>query len=65
VQLSFTRYGRVHQSSICPITKISCPPLLEGNSVVGFFYGASQNGGEKCGAGALLKCPVGVFIVLN
>jgi len=26
---------------------------------VGFFDGASQNGGEKCGAGAVLKCPEG------
>ena len=26
---------------------------------VGFFDGASQNGGEKCGAGAVLKCPDG------
>jgi ribonuclease HI len=25
---------------------------------VGFFDGASQEKGSKCGAGALLKCPV-------
>ena len=34
------------------------PPLLEGNLVIGVFDGALQNGGEKCGAGALLKCQV-------
>jgi hypothetical protein len=35
------------------------PPLLEENVAVVFFYGASKNGGEKCGAGAVLKCPKG------
>ena len=41
------------------------PPLLEGNLVVHFFDGASQNGGEKCGAGTVLKCLGGVYIVLK
>jgi hypothetical protein len=30
--------------------------------VVGFFDGASQNRGVRCGAGTILKCPVlGVY----
>jgi hypothetical protein len=38
--------------------RLARPPLLEGNLVIGVFDGALQNGGEKCGAGALLKCQV-------
>jgi hypothetical protein len=38
--------------------RIVRPPLLEGNLVVGFFYGASQNGGFSCGVGVVIKCPV-------
>jgi ribonuclease HI len=31
---------------------------------VGFFDGASQDRGDKCGAGAVLKCPVlGTYII--
>jgi ribonuclease HI len=37
--------------------RIARPPLLERNWEVGFFDGASQNGGLSCGAGAVLKCP--------
>jgi len=34
------------------------PRMIETNLVV-FFYGASQNGGEKCGVGGVLKCTQG------
>jgi ribonuclease HI len=30
--------------------------VIETKLAVGFFDGASQSGGEKCGAGAVLKC---------
>jgi len=39
--------------------RVVLPPFLEENVIVGFFDGASQNGGEKCGARAVLKCPMG------
>jgi hypothetical protein len=47
--------------------RIARPPLLEGNMAIGFFDGASQIGGDKCGADVILKCQVlGVFnIKLN
>jgi ribonuclease HI len=36
--------------------------LLDWNLAVGFFDGASQCEGSKCGAGAILKCPeLGTF----
>jgi hypothetical protein len=35
------------------------PPMLETSMEVVFFYGASQNGGGKCGVGAILKCTEG------
>jgi hypothetical protein len=35
--------------------RIVRPPLLERNMVVGFFDGASQVGGLRCGARAILK----------
>jgi ribonuclease HI len=31
--------------------------MLDWNLAVGFFDGASQCDGSKCGAGAILKCP--------
>jgi hypothetical protein len=37
--------------------RITRPPLLDWNLAVGFFDGASQCEGSKCGAGAILKCP--------
>jgi ribonuclease HI len=37
---------------------------LESHIAVGFFYGASQDGGSRCGAGVVLKCPVlGVYSI--
>jgi hypothetical protein len=38
--------------------RIARPPLLEWNLAVGFFDGASQCKGQKCGVGVILKCPV-------
>jgi len=38
--------------------RLARPPLLEGNLVIVVFDVSLQNGGEKCGAGALLKCQV-------
>jgi hypothetical protein len=35
--------------------RIARPPLLDWNLAVGFFDGASQCEGSKCGAGAVLK----------
>jgi hypothetical protein len=40
------------------ISRVVRPPLLDCNLAVGFFYGASQDRGAKCGAGVVLKCPV-------
>jgi len=33
------------------------PPLLDNSLAVGFFDGASQDRGSKCGARVVLKCP--------
>jgi ribonuclease HI len=37
--------------------RITRPPFLEWNLVMGFFDGASQCEGSKCGAGVILKFP--------
>jgi ribonuclease HI len=37
--------------------RITRPPFLDWNLAVGFFDGASQCEGSKCGARAILKCP--------
>jgi hypothetical protein len=42
---------------ITKVDRIDRPPILDWDLVVGFFDGASQERGEKCGAGAVLKCP--------
>jgi hypothetical protein len=41
---------------------VTRPPFLDWNLTVGFFYGASEYEGSKCGARAILKCPdLGVY----
>lgn len=37
--------------------RIDRPPIIDWDLAVGFFDGASQDRGNKCGFGALLKCP--------
>jgi ribonuclease HI len=37
--------------------RIDRPPAFDWDGAVGFFDGASQERGTKCGAGAILKCP--------
>jgi hypothetical protein len=39
-------------------SRIDRPPLIDWDMTVGFFDGASQDRGSKCGAGAVIKCPV-------
>lgn len=51
--------GEYNKTFAVHTQRVVHPPLLEGNLAIGFFDGASQNEGEKCGAGALLKCPEG------
>jgi hypothetical protein len=34
------------------------PPTIDWVGAVGFFYGASQGRGLKCGVGAFMKCPL-------
>jgi ribonuclease HI len=42
--------------------RIDRPPILDWDLTVGFFYGASQERGSKCGVGAMIKCPlIGTF----
>jgi ribonuclease HI len=56
--------GEIEKVHYVQSQRIVRPPLLDGNMVVGFFDGASQNGGVRCGAGAILKCPVlGVYSI--
>lgn len=38
--------------------RIDRPPLIDWDMEVGFFYGVSQDRGTRCGAGAVIKCPV-------
>jgi hypothetical protein len=38
--------------------RIDRPPAFDWGGAVGFFDGASQERGRKCGAGAILKCPL-------
>lgn len=51
--------GEFTKTLVVHSQRVAHPPLLEGNLVVGLFDGASQNGGEKCGAWVVLKCPKG------
>jgi hypothetical protein len=39
-------------------SRIDRPPLIDWDMAVGFFDGASQDRGTKCGAGAVIKCPI-------
>jgi len=56
--------GEIYTYLSIPFQGIDCPPLLGSNIAVGFFDGASQNGGDSCGACAVLKCPfLGVFSI--
>jgi len=56
--------GEIEKVHFVQSQRIVHPPLLEGNIAVGFFYGASQNGGVRCGAGVILKCLVlGIFSI--
>jgi hypothetical protein len=50
--------GEIEKDHSIQSQRIAHPPLLEGNLAVGFFYGASENGGVSCGAGLVLKCLV-------
>ena len=40
------------------VRRIDIPPILQWDLAVGFFDGASQDRGDSCGAGAVLKCPM-------
>jgi hypothetical protein len=43
-------------------SRIDRPPLLDWDMTMGFFHGASQERGTKCGAGEMIKCPmIGTF----
>jgi hypothetical protein len=54
--------GENKKSQTVQHIRIDRPPLLDWNLAVGFFDGASQCEGTKCGAGAILKCPdLGTF----
>jgi ribonuclease HI len=54
--------GETKVSNSTKVSRIDRPPLLDWDLAVGFFDGASQDRGEKCGAGAVLKCPeLGTF----
>jgi hypothetical protein len=48
--------GEFNKTGIIQAHKVVRSLVIETNLVVGFFDGASQSGGEKCGAGAVLKC---------
>jgi hypothetical protein len=49
--------GETKVSNFTKVDRIDMPPILDWDLAVGFFDGASQERGEKCGAGAVLKCP--------
>jgi len=58
----FQALGDLKRTTISKRCRIVRPPFLDFSSMVGFFYGASQDRGSKCGAGSVLKCPtVGNF----
>jgi ribonuclease HI len=50
--------GEVKVTKYSKVSRIERPPLLDWDLAVGFFDGASQERGTKCGAGAVIKCPV-------
>jgi hypothetical protein len=50
--------GEIKKSQPTQLSRIDRPPILDWDLAVGFFDGASQDKGAKCGAGAILKCPV-------
>jgi ribonuclease HI len=50
--------GEVTGSKCTKVSRIERSPFLVGDWPVGFFDGASQERGTKCGAGAVIKCPV-------
>ena len=49
--------GEFNKTGIIQAHRVVRPPVIETNLAVGFFDGASQSGGEKCGVGVLLKFP--------
>jgi len=50
--------GELKVSQVTKLRRIDRPPILEWDLAVGFFDGASQDKGTKCGVGALLKFPM-------
>jgi ribonuclease HI len=50
--------GETKFSFVAKGSRIDRPPLLDWDMTVGFFDGASQERGTKCGVGAVIKCPV-------
>jgi ribonuclease HI len=54
--------GDTKFSFVAKDSRIDRPPLLDWDMTVGFFDGASQDRGSKCGVGAVIKCPlIGTF----
>jgi hypothetical protein len=54
----FQDMGETKRSTSSKVCRVDRPPLLDWDMAVGFFDGASQDMGSKCGAGAVLKCPI-------
>jgi hypothetical protein len=50
--------GELKIPKVTKISRVVRPPLIDCDLAVGFFDGASQDRGDKCGARAVLKCPV-------
>ena len=49
--------GETKRATSYKVCRVDMPPFLHWDLTVGFFDGASQDLGSKCGANAVLKCP--------
>jgi hypothetical protein len=54
----FQDMGETKRSTSSKVWRVDRPHLLDWDMAVGFFYGVSQDMGSKCGARAILKCPI-------